>query len=68
MPNIKTRKNSNNGKKNASAGIGIYSENLYNISEKLLGKQTNQRAELYAIYKALTLIDLSKYNTIVIYT
>ena len=24
----------NNGKKNAIAGIGIYSENLYNISEK----------------------------------
>ena len=59
---------SNNGKKNASAGIGIYSENLYNISEKLLGKQTNQRAELYAIYKALTLVDLSKYNNIIIYT
>ena len=54
--------------KNAKAGIGIYIENMYNISERLIGKQTNQRAELYAILKSLTLINLNHYNNILIYT
>ena len=39
----------NNGKKNAIAGIGVYSENVYNISEKIEGKQTNQRMN-YMLY------------------
>jgi len=59
---------SNNGKKNAKAGIGIYIENMYNISERLHGKQTNQRAELYAILKSLKLINIKNYNNIIIYT
>ena len=59
---------SNNGKKNAKAGIGIYIENMYDISEKLLGKQTNQRAELYAILKALQIININNYHNIIIYT
>ena len=58
----------NNGKKNAIAGIGIYSENLYNISEKIEGKQTNQRAELYAILKALELTNMDNYSIVYIYT
>lgn len=58
----------NNGKINAKAGIGIYIENMYNISEKIKGKQTNQRAELYAILKALQLIIIKNYTNIIIYT
>ena len=58
----------NNGKKNAIAGIGVYSENVYNISEKIEGKQTNQRAELYAILKALELTKINDYNNVYIYT
>ena len=58
----------NNGKINAKAGIGIYIENMYNISEKIKGKQTNQRAELYAILKALQLINIKNYTNIIIYT
>tara|TARA_B000000475_G_scaffold263469_1_gene249996 strand:- start:444 stop:947 length:504 start_codon:yes stop_codon:yes gene_type:complete len=58
----------NNGKRNAKAGIGIYSPNLFNISEKLIGHQTNQRAELYAILKALQLTDILEYDSIHIYT
>ena len=58
----------NNGKKNAIAGIGVYSENVYNISEKIEGRQTNQRAELYAILKALELTKIDDYSTVYIYT
>ena len=58
----------NNGKKNSKAGIGIYIENMYNISERLIGKQTNQRAELYAILKSLHIINIEDYKTIIIYT
>ena len=45
----------NNGFPNARAGYGVYFENdLYpRISRLLKGKQTNNRAELYAIYSAL---------------
>ena len=59
---------SNNGKKNAKAGIGIYIDNMYSISEKLEGKQTNQRAELYAILKSLKIININDYTSIIIYT
>ena len=47
---------SNNGKPNAKAGYGVYwpDEQFENISEKLKGDiQTNQRAELTAILKAV---------------
>jgi ribonuclease HI len=59
---------SRNGYSNAQAGIGIYSENLLEISERIKGEQTNQRAELFAILKALESIDIKKYNQINIYT
>jgi len=58
----------NNGKKNAIAGIGVYCENVYNISERIEGRQTNQRAELYAILKALELTKIDDYSTVYIYT
>lgn len=53
----------NNGKMNAKAGIGIHFPNgeYSDISmEFLINPITNQRAELYAIYKALVLISQKK--------
>jgi len=58
----------NNGKKNAIAGIGVYIENICKISEPIVGRQTNQRAELFAILKALQIINISDYSEINIYT
>ncbi len=58
----------NNGKKNAKAGIGIYISDDFTVSEKLKGLPTNQRAELYAILKALLIIDILNYKNINIYT
>lgn len=45
---------SNNGKSNAKAGIGVYfgDNDSRNVSERINGKQTNNRAELLAILKA----------------
>lgn len=49
---------SNNGRKNAEAGIGIYfgKDDPRNISERISGKQTNNTAELKAIIKTLNMI------------
>lgn len=49
---------SNNGRKNANAGYGVYisENNPNNISERVVGKQTNNVAEVLAIIKALELI------------
>ena len=49
---------SNNGRKNAKAGYGVYisENNPNNISERVVGKQTNNVAEVLAIIKALELI------------
>ncbi len=58
----------NNGKKYAKAGIGVYSENLLCISERVTGHQTNQRAELYAILKALKSVNINEYDSIHLYT
>lgn len=46
---------SNNGGANAAAGYGVYFENkrFPSISKRLKGKQTNQCAEMYAVYAAL---------------
>lgn len=62
-----------NGKADAKAGMGIYFPNneLKNISEKFTQSPiTNQRAELYAIYIALSkaVQEINKYNKIVIYS
>lgn len=65
----------NNGKKNATAGIGIYFPNgeLKEISKKFTKEPiTNQRAELGAILTAVQLIDLyglyQMYDKVVIFT
>jgi len=62
-----------NGKKTAHAGIGIYfpSKEFKDISEAFtLTPITNQRAELYAIHKALMIIDEAsvEFENIDIYT
>lgn len=46
---------SKNGRNGARAGIGVYwgPENTRNISDRLEGEQTNQRAEIMAAVKAL---------------
>jgi ribonuclease HI len=50
---------SNNGKPNASAGIGIYfgENDPRNISERVQGKQTNNTAELGAIIRTYDIIE-----------
>jgi ribonuclease HI len=65
----------NNGKKNARAGIGIHFPNkeLKDISEKFtLSPITNQRAELWAVHRAITTIVnsgiINKYNKVIIYS
>ena len=55
---------SNNGRKNAKAGIGIYfgDNDIRNTSERVIGRQTNNTAELTAIIKTYYIIkgDLNK--------
>ena len=65
----------NNGQPNATAGIGVYfgKNDPKNLSEKFTDQPTNQRAELYAVIKALDIIyDNPEYNNkltkIIIYT
>ena len=60
-----------NGKKTAKAGYGIYypCSEFANVSEPFkLGPITNQRAELYAILKALETLDKSQFKMAYIYT
>ena len=62
---------SNNGRKNAKAGIGVYfgEKDDRNISERIDGLQTNNRAELSAViaayHKIKPELDLNKEITIV---
>lgn len=62
----------NNGKSNALAGIGIYfNENdSRNLSSKILGKQSNNTAELKAILKACEILEteIKDKKKIMIYT
>lgn len=46
---------SQNGKRNAAAGIGVFwgPNHPLNVSERLPGRQTNNRAEIYAAVRAL---------------
>ena len=48
----------NNGKSDAKAGIGIYfgANDPRNVSEKIIGKQTNNIAEITAIIKVFSII------------
>jgi ribonuclease HI len=50
---------SNNGKKNALAGIGIYFDigDIRNVSKRIEGKQTNNAAELSAIIETYSIIE-----------
>jgi ribonuclease HI len=61
-----------NGKINAIAGYSVYfaKDDNRNISKKLQGEQTNNRAELTAIYEALQILYNSEYLTkkIIIFT
>ena len=63
---------SNNGKENAKAGIGIYFQDndSRNVSKRITGKQTNNRAELLAIIVSYFIIekDIEKGLSIVIVT
>lgn len=62
----------NNGKPNAKAGIGIYfgDNDPRNVSEKIIGKQTNNIAELTAIIKVFSIIknDINNGKNITIVT
>jgi ribonuclease HI len=62
----------NNGKPNAIAGYGIYfgQNDLRNISKKIIGKQTNNIAELYAVIDLFNIIkeDIINNKKIGIYT
>lgn len=57
---------SNNGHHNASAGLGIYfgKNDKRNTSKKIIGKQTNNIAELNAVKEAINLIQNSDNYTI----
>lgn len=62
----------NNGKETAKAGIGIYFQDndSRNVSRRITGKQTNNRAELLAIIVSYFIIerDVDAGKTIVIVT
>lgn len=53
---------SDNGSEKAIGGIGVYFENkeYMDLSERFKGKQTNNRAEVTAIIRALEVIDPNK--------
>lgn len=63
---------SNNGKKSAKAGIGIYfgKDDSRNISERISGKQSNNTAELKAIIKVYEILkdEIDKKQIINIYS
>ena len=62
----------NNGKKNAKAGFGVYfgKDDPRNVSESYNGPQTNNVAELLAIIKALSILreEIESGQNIVIYS
>lgn len=62
----------NNGKKNAKAGYGIYfgENDKRNVSKRIIGKQTNNVAELTAIIETYKIIenDINSKMNIVIFT
>ncbi|XP_036405727.1 ribonuclease H1 isoform X2 [Megalops cyprinoides] len=61
---------SRNGNTGARAGIGVYwgPEHPMNVSERLQGRQTNQRAELQAACKALEQAKEANIKKLVLYT
>ena len=63
---------SNNGKKGAKAGIGVWfgKNDKRNVSKRIIGKQTNNAAELSAILEVYSILkdDIEKGKLINIYT
>ncbi|XP_029318787.1 ribonuclease H1 isoform X2 [Cottoperca gobio] len=59
-----------NGQKGARAGIGVYwgCNHPLNVAEPLLGRQTNQRAEVQAACKALEQAKENNIKKLVLYT
>lgn len=59
-----------NGKSSARAGIGVYwgPHHPLNVSERLEGRQTNQRAEIQAACRALELAKQNQISKLVLYT
>ena len=62
----------NNGKPGAKAGIGVYFgvEDPRNVSRKIDGRQTNNRAELLAIMEVFKILneEINSGVTVTIYT
>ncbi|XP_029965708.1 ribonuclease H1 [Salarias fasciatus] len=61
---------SSNGRKRARAGIGVYwgRNHPLNVAERLMGRQTNQRAEIQAASKALQQAQENNIKKLVVYT
>ena len=63
---------SNNGKENAKAGFGVYfgENDSRNISKRVIGKQTNNVAELSAIIEVFSILkdEIKMYEKIIIYS
>ena len=63
---------SNNGKLNAKAGFGVYfgENDPRNISKRVIGRQTNNVAELSAIIEVFSILkdDIKMYENIIIYS
>ena len=63
---------SNNGKLNAKAGFGVYfgKNDSRNISKRVIGKQTNNVAELLAIIEVFSILkdEINMYEKIIIYS
>ncbi|KFZ67616.1 Ribonuclease H1, partial [Podiceps cristatus] len=61
---------SGNGRNRARAGIGVYwgPGHPLNTSERLPGRQTNQRAEIYAACKAIEQAKSQNIKKLIIYT
>ncbi|XP_010706240.1 ribonuclease H1 [Meleagris gallopavo] len=61
---------SGNGRNRARAGIGVYwgPDHPLNISERLPGRQTNQRAEIHAACKAIEQAKSQNIKKLIIYT
>ena len=61
-----------NGRPNAKAGVGVYfgKNDPRNVSERLVGEQTNNRAELTAILKVFSIMgkEILRGDAIIIYT
>lgn len=59
-----------NGKSSARAGIGVYwgPNHPLNVSERLDGRQTNQRAEIQAACRALEVAKQNQIDKLVLYT